>query len=496
MRGSKRWQGRRPRSSWRWWPIAVIAIAAALYTCAHSPAATLLPNGEQQFINGNGVPLANGTVFMYSPATSSCKTTWKDSAQSAPNTCPITLDSNGMAVIYGTGCYRQVVFDASSVQLYDQTTCDTSASNSVFWAGTAGGTPNAITVVDAGFNATDGSIIQFIPIFTNTGATTLTPSGTGVPVAIVKDTATGAVALQGGEIVAASPSNVVSVVYSASQANFHLLNLVNQSNPTTAQTLCGAIGLKITNSSGTPNSQAVITADQTTAINPSSQTVSRTSANYTLNITTGTATAAANGMDGEAPGTSAWIYIWIIDNGAQGASLGSLSATAPTMPSGYTYKCRLGTMAVDGSGNFYRTLQTGATTEWVNAGVTNNATMRPVFNGTVGSNCSAGAVAWAAETVQGTAPGSTVWVPPTGTDVHISAQNDYNGGASVLTMIAPNANYGNLTTTNPPPIAIGTGAAAILRDWMKLEAVTLQACTSGAAGALWITGFKDKVNAQ
>ena len=39
-------------------------------------------------------------------------------------------------------------------------------------------------------------------------------------------------------------------------------------------------------------------------------------------------------MDGEAPGTSQWLNIWMIDNGAAPAGLVSTSATAPTFQAG------------------------------------------------------------------------------------------------------------------------------------------------------------------
>ena len=136
--------------------------------------------------------------------------------------------------------------------IWDQITTDTSASNSTFWAGLAGGTPNAITVTDPGFNATDGSVIKFIPLNTNTGATTLTPSGNNTAYSIVKDTATGAVALTGGEIVQNSPSNVVSVVFSSTQQNFHVLNLVQAaSTATPSVTPQGYLNL-VGNSNGGP----------------------------------------------------------------------------------------------------------------------------------------------------------------------------------------------------------------------------------------------------
>lgn len=174
--------------------------------------------------------LAGGTVAFYIPNTSTFKQTWFNSDQAAihQNANPVLLDANGCAVIYGIGSYREVVKDSLGNTVYDQITTDTSATNNIFWAGLAGGTPNAITVTDPGFNSTDGSIIQFIPLSTNTASTTISPSGTG-PYQIVKDTSTGSVALSGGEIVAGSPSNVVQVVYSASQNNFHILNLVQPS---------------------------------------------------------------------------------------------------------------------------------------------------------------------------------------------------------------------------------------------------------------------------
>lgn len=444
--------------------------------------------------------LAGGTVAMYVPNTSTFKQTWfnADGALSHQNTNPINLDANGCAIIYGTGSYRQVLKDSLGNTIWDQITTDTSATNNTFWAGLAlaSGTPNAIQVTDAGFNSTDGSIIQFIPIASNTGPTTLTPSGTGVPVSIVKDTASGAVALSGGEIVAGAPSNVVQVVYSASQNNFHLLNLVNTLNPTTQQTLCGAIGLKIANSSGTPNSQALITADQITAINGSFQVASRLSSSYTLNITTGNVTATANGMDGEAPGTSAWIYIWAIDNGTQGASLGSLSATAPTMPSGYSYKCRIGAMRVDGSGNLKRTEQLGNyTTYTVSGGI-------PLPSAATTTNANVSIY---------TAASTTSVVPSTATRINISLQGYATGQVSqTLDLVAaPNASYADSTSTNPPPCGRfdqSSGAtlsfSSATQCVLQLESsniywgVTFGVSNAGNIAGVYVYGWVDKVNAN
>jgi len=99
--------------------------------------------------------------------------------------------------------------------------------------------------------------------------------------------------------------------------------------------------------------------------------------NVTNNI--GTAGPAANGRDQAAAFSSNnWIHFYWIWNGTTLASLSSLSATAPTLPSGYTHKCYAGavryrTSALDyifirGSMVYYRERQpiavaVGATTE-------------------------------------------------------------------------------------------------------------------------------------
>lgn len=185
--------------------------------------------------------LAAGTVGMYVPNTLTFKQTWfdADAAVGHQNTNPITLDSNGCAVIYGTGSYRQILKDNLGNTIWDAITTDTSATNSVFWAGVAGGTPNVITVVDAGFNGTSGSVIQFVALNTNTGAATLNPSGFGA-IPITKTTAAGPVALTSGDIVA---GNIINVVYNASTNSFQLLNAAPASATTTAPTPQGYLTL-------------------------------------------------------------------------------------------------------------------------------------------------------------------------------------------------------------------------------------------------------------
>lgn len=89
--------------------------------------AALLPNAKAQFIDSTGKPLAGGKVYFYIPNTSTPKDTYQDSAQTILNTNPIVLDASGQALIWGSGTYRQVVYDQNGNLLWDQITADANA---------------------------------------------------------------------------------------------------------------------------------------------------------------------------------------------------------------------------------------------------------------------------------------------------------------------------------------------------------------------------------
>jgi len=81
----------------------------------------------------------------------------------------------------------------------------------------------------------------------------------------------------------------------------------------------------------------------------------------TLNETPNIAASGANGLDTGAEGSSRWYHIWAI--GKEDGTLDGLlseSATAPTLPSGYTFKGYLGAVYNDGSSNFVAFFQRGA----------------------------------------------------------------------------------------------------------------------------------------
>jgi hypothetical protein len=477
--------------------IAIVALAISMVVPRLGLAATtLLPEPMQCFQNSAG-PLAGGTILTSVPG-GGPKTTWMDALHVTANTNPIALDSNGCAIIYGIGSYEFVVKDSLGNLIYDQVTADTSSNNATFWAGQASGTPNVITVVDAGFNGTDGSVINFIPLFNNTGPTTLNPSSFGA-IPIVKDTTGGPVALVGGEIIATTGGvpNIVSVLYSATQNNFHLLNTAIPSASGATAPLCGATGLNITNNASTPNTIITVTAGSVVMLTPAGLVINRSNVSININISTGTSTAAANGMDGEAVGTNRWLNIFLIDNGAAPAGLTSVQSgngLTPTMPSGYSYKCRLGAMSVDGSGNLFKQLLVGSVGHWVGGAAAGQVTCQ-VASGTQGTY-SATAPALASVS----AAGDTFCVPATATAVNAIGTTNWKGAGGSNILVAPSAAYSGANNgpqgSNGIVYPIWSTATNSQSAWITLESVNLFLASSGAGGAFYISDWKDDVNAN
>lgn len=91
----------------------------------------LLPNGQQQFCDNNGDPLAGGFVYHYVPGTTTPSTTWVDQGLTTANTNPIKLDAGGRATIWGNTSYRQLLTDSLGNTVWDQITGDGALNNLV-----------------------------------------------------------------------------------------------------------------------------------------------------------------------------------------------------------------------------------------------------------------------------------------------------------------------------------------------------------------------------
>lgn len=110
--------------------------------------ATLLPNAIQYFMDANGKPLANGKVYMYTPSTTTPKTTWTtaDKAVAQPQPfIPLGIAGKPANPIYGDGSYRQLVKDQFGNTIWDFTTASTGGSGG--GGGTTVGDGNTVGTV-------------------------------------------------------------------------------------------------------------------------------------------------------------------------------------------------------------------------------------------------------------------------------------------------------------------------------------------------------------
>jgi hypothetical protein len=104
------------------WRGLAFALALGLAAWAPAWAQGLLPNGMQQFTDPNGAPYAGGSVYFYTPGTTSAKATWQDAAETTLNTNPVVLDAAGRAAVWGNGQYREVLYDANANLIWDRLT--------------------------------------------------------------------------------------------------------------------------------------------------------------------------------------------------------------------------------------------------------------------------------------------------------------------------------------------------------------------------------------
>lgn len=160
------------------------------------------------------------------------------------------------------------------------------------------------------------------------------------------------------------PGRSIALRYDSSASRWKLFQEV------TSQPVAGGFKALAIVNGGTPNNQMTATADQIT-VEDTSGGAARLSA---VSVTPDVTASGANGLDTGTVTSNQWYSIWVIYNPTTGTTAGlfSTSATAPTMPAGYTYKARVGWNRTDGSSHFYGIVQSGRRAQYtaVRAAVT------------------------------------------------------------------------------------------------------------------------------
>jgi len=146
------------------------------------------------------------------------------------------------------------------------------------------------------------------------------------------------VALNVGDIAA---SHEVDLAYDGTSfvVQSLLANRIDQSAASWQQ-------LTIANNLALPTQKVDVSATSVTMVDSDGGTITAKPVVVTVDI----AASGANGLDSGASAAN-FYYIWLISNGTTTAGLLSLQAIAPTMPSGYTYKIRVGVVRNTAAGN-------------------------------------------------------------------------------------------------------------------------------------------------
>lgn len=246
-------------------------------------------------------------------------------------------------------------------------------------------------------------------------------------------------------------------------------------------------GLTIVNNGGSPTTQLDISTSGRSQIGHISEVGALTIGG--VSITLNAATTGVNGLDTGSLAANTWYYIFLISDGATVASLLSLSSTAPTMPTGYIYRSRIGAQRTGGAATFNRVIQKGNRARYV------------VVTGSVTPNLPqmASGLAGSITTPTWVAVPTGNFVPPTAQEIY-GALYQQNGVADVACMVAPNNNYGaKSSNTNPPPVSIGgpqTGnAVGAIPFNFPLESTDIYWANNNANSRVLCMGWVDSVNA-
>ncbi len=326
----------------------------------------------------------------------------------------------------------------------------------------SGGAAYAVTFVPAINGFVAGIQYFFRADVANTGACTFNANGVGA-VAIKK--------LLGGAyvdlVIDDIPANhLCFMIYSATLGAMVLLN-PNRAAITSAAIKEAYSNLVVPVAS---NTTYTLSADEVIVKDASGNPMVLGPLNLTsLDLSQAGSIGVANGIKSAVLGASVWYFPYLVAKSDGTAALWlDTSSTIPTPPTGYTYWYRLHGLKTDSSSHLIYKKQTNNKSTYTNTG-----TGFPLIaSGLIGS-----------VSVPTYVPTSiSPFVPPTAREIGVLLHD----AAGTFVVAAPNANFGAVASTNPPPVyaAVGGSWPAIAADYLVLESTNIY-IASYAASAYW-----------
>lgn len=461
-----------------------------------------------QFESAAGVPLSGGKLYTYTAGTTTPLATYTDASGATPNSNPVILDSRGEAAIWlGAATYKFKLTDANDVEIWtvDYISAPTSGVSPILSGNVTidSDTPGpALKITQTGTgpvmrvqDSADPDATPFIiDASGQVGIGTATPSAqleaTGAakfgsatittPLGVASG-GTGLATLTANNLLVGNGTSAVSLLAPGTAGNVLFSNGTAITSGVVGFAPEGAFrALRV---QATGNTSVTVSADGIVVYTAGGIGRLLTGVSLTLS----TATTGANGLDTGIIANSTWYSVWVIYDPTTPtvAGLLSTSATAPTLPAGYTYKARVGWVRY-ATAALARTLQVGNRAQYVVTSGSQTPNLPIMASGSAGSVTVPTwvAVPWAN------------FVPATATTLLLSAVSQSTNNFTV--MLAPNNAYGASTsTTNPPMMKTGgTQAApattgAIIAGDMVLESANIFWASDDANARVLCRGWLD-----
>lgn len=204
-----------------------------------------------------------------------------------------------------------------------------------------------------------------------------------------------------------------------------------------------------------------------------------------LTATLDLGTTGALGLDTGVIAQASWYHVYAIGKPDGTSSLlASLNATTPALPSGYTWKRRLGALRTNAaSATLVSTYQVGARTKYL------SALLPAIQTGNVGGY-NVNSPTWSARAV-------ATFVPPTASIIGLVAHsNSGSSGVAADLIVAPNNGYAGPASTAPPPIYLPSSAHFTAEVWWLLESTNVYIATSSPSSGgplLLCAGWEDRI---
>jgi hypothetical protein len=213
-----------------------------------------------------------------------------------------------------------------------------------------------------------------------------------------------------------------------------------------------------------------------------------------ISVTLTLSSSGANGLDTGSRAAATWYYIYAIYNPTTDtvACLASTSSTAPTMPSGYTFKARIGVIRTAAGGtNLMGTYQFGRRVQYV-VGLSSTTMARLVIDTAVSGTYSTTAPTLLSVSVAD-------FVPPTASQITIMVSGNYNNAATSSVLVAPSTDWGG--SDNGPlgsngvvwPVWLNAGGGGNQTVNLLLESTSIGWAASANGGAIACLGWEENI---